>query len=176
AGSSCVLICPLYSNLILVTWKIRLKAGEPCILYYRPDQNRIKTTNCSDSINWNFRPPRDPALEIQQVGIVHEGHYTCEVAAKEGNFHKTYNLMVLVPPRLMLYCDEHRNPVCEAAAGKPAAQISWAPEGNCTHKEEGHDNGTVSVLSRFTDYNTGVVNATCVVSHPAGNQSKSIVC
>ncbi|NXD80627.1 MOR1B protein, partial [Halcyon senegalensis] len=175
-GSSFELTCPHKSTITLVEWKINPKVGQPCTLAYRMDQKRINTTNCSDSMNWKFRTDRDLALEIQQVGISHEGCYTCEVAAQEGNFHETYQLTVLVPPRLMLYCDHHGNPMCEAAAGKPAAQISWAPEGNSTCEEEGHDNGTVTVLSRFTEHSTSVINATCFVSHPAGNQSKSIAC
>ncbi|XP_009958717.1 PREDICTED: cell surface glycoprotein CD200 receptor 1, partial [Leptosomus discolor] len=80
------------------------------------------------------------------------------------------------PPRLTLYCDDHGNPVCEAAGGKPAAQILWVPESNSTPKEEGHDDGTVTVLSKFTAYSSNVTNTTCIVSHPAGNQSKSIPC
>ncbi|NXW60599.1 MOR1A protein, partial [Eurystomus gularis] len=175
-GNSPVLTCPHNSNISLLTWKISPSVGGPCSLSYRADQNKINRTNCSDSMNWQFRPDREPALEIRQVGIDHEGTYTCEVAAREGNFHKTYHLTVLVPPRLTLYRDEHGNPVCEAAAGKPAAQILWVPESNSTSREEGHDNGVVSVLSKFTACSTNVTDATCIVSHPAGNQSKSIAC
>ncbi|NXE20151.1 MOR1A protein, partial [Ardeotis kori] len=175
-GTSCVLTCPPKSNTTMVTWKINPKAGGPCTLGYRADQNKTDSTNCSGSTNWRFRPDWDPALQIQQVGRAHEGNYTCEVVATEGNFHKTYHLTVLVPPRLTLYCDDHGNPVCEAAAGKPAAQISWVPESNSTPEEEGHDKGTVTVLSKFTAHSTDMTNTTCIVSHPAGNQSKSIAC
>ncbi|KAM6211234.1 cell surface glycoprotein CD200 receptor 1-A-like [Sarcoramphus papa] len=175
-GNSSVLACPPKSNITMITWKISPRVGGPCTLGYRADQNKTDRTNCSDSMNWKFRPDRNPTLEIQQVGIAHEGNYTCEVVATEGNFHKTYHLTVLVPPRLTLYCDDHGNPVCEAAAGKPAAQISWVLESNSTPKEEGHDNGTVTVLSKFTAYGTNVTNTTCIASHPAGNQSKSIAC
>ncbi|KAM9245803.1 cell surface glycoprotein CD200 receptor 1-B-like [Leptosomus discolor] len=175
-GSSSVLTCPHKSNITLLTWNISPKVGGPCTLGYRADQNKTGRTNCSDSMNWKFRPDRDPALEIRQVGIAHEGSYTCEVITTEGNFHKTYHLTVLVPPRLTLYCDDHGNPVCEAAGGKPAAQILWVPESNSTPKEEGHDDGTVTVLSKFTAYSSNVTNTTCIVSHPAGNQSKSIPC
>ncbi|KAM6141026.1 cell surface glycoprotein CD200 receptor 1-B-like [Pterocles gutturalis] len=175
-GNSSVLTCPPKPNIIMVTWKISPKVGGPCTLGYRADQNKTDRTNCSDSVNWKFRPESNPALEIRQVGIVHEGNYTCEVVATEGNFHKTYHLTVLVPPRLTLYCDDHGNPVCEAVAERPAAQISWVLESNSTPKEEGHDNGTVTVLSKFTAYSTNVTNATCIVSHPAGNWSESIAC
>ncbi|XP_059680190.1 cell surface glycoprotein CD200 receptor 1-B-like [Gavia stellata] len=175
-GNSPVLTCPSTSNLSMVTWKISPKVGGPCTLGYRADRNKTDRTNCSDSMNWKFRPDRDPALEIRQVGLAHEGNYTCEAVATEGNFHRTYHLTVLVPPRLTLYCDDHGNPVCEAAAGKPAARISWVLESNSTPKEEGHDNGTVTVLSKFPARGTNVTNTTCVVSHPAGNQRESIAC
>ncbi|KAK2540920.1 hypothetical protein Q9233_000973, partial [Columba guinea] len=175
-GNSSVLVCSLKSNTILVTWKISPKTGGSCTLGYRADQNKTDRTNCSDSVNWKFRPDRDPALEIQQVGTVHEGNYTCEVVATEGNFHKTYHLTMLVPPRLILHCDDHGNPVCEAEAGKPPAQISWDLESNSTPREEAHDDGTVTVVSTFTAHGTNVTNRICIVSHPAGNQSKSIAC
>ncbi|KAM6420946.1 cell surface glycoprotein CD200 receptor 1-B-like [Pluvialis apricaria] len=176
AGSSSVLTCTPKSVITTVTWKISPKVGGPCSLGYRADHNTTDRTNCSDSINWKRTPDRDPTLEIQQVGTAHEGNYTCEVVAVDGNFHETYHLTVLVPPRLTLYCDDHGNPVCEAAAGKPAAQISWVLESNSTHMEEGHNNGTVTVLSKFTAYGTNVTDTTCTVSHPAGNWSQSIAC
>ncbi|NXH15281.1 MOR1B protein, partial [Bucco capensis] len=175
-GNSSVLTCPSKSNITMITWKISPKIGGPCTLGYRADQNKTDRTNCSGSMNWKFRPDWDPTLEIQQVETAHEGNYTCEVVATEGNFHKTYNLIVLVPPRLTLYCDAHGNPECKAAAGKPVAQISWVPESNSTPRKEVHGNGTVTVLSKFTAYSTKVTNTTCILSHLAGNQSKSIVC
>ncbi|XP_014802630.1 PREDICTED: cell surface glycoprotein CD200 receptor 1-A-like [Calidris pugnax] len=173
---SSVFTCPQKSNITMVTWKISPKVGGPCTLGYRADQNKTDRTNCSDSMNWKFRPDRDPTLEIRQVKIAHEGNYTCEVVAPEGNFHETHHLTVLVPPKPTLSCDDQGNPVCQAAAGKPAAQISWVRESNSTPNEEGHDDGTVTVLSKFTAHSTKVTNATCIVSHPAGNWSASIAC
>ncbi|NXJ61535.1 MOR1A protein, partial [Rostratula benghalensis] len=175
-GSNSELNCTQKSNITMVTWKINPKVGGHCSLGYRADWNKTNRTNCSDSMNWKSRPDQDPTLEIRRVKIAHEGNYTCEVAAPEGNFHRIYHLTVLVPPRFTLYCDDQGNPVCKAAAGKPAAQISWVLESNSTPNEEGHDNGTVTVFSKFTAYGNKVTNTTCIVSHPAGNWSKSIVC
>ncbi|NXK26298.1 MOR1A protein, partial [Arenaria interpres] len=174
--SSSRFACSQKSNITMVTWKISPKVGGHCTLGYRADRNKTDRTNCSDSMNWKFRPDRDPSLEIRQVKIAHEGNYTCELVAAEGNFHKTYQLTVLVRPKLTLYCDDQGNPVCQAVAGKPAAQISWIRESNSTSSEEGHDNGTVTVFSKFTAHSTKVTNTTCIVSHPAGNQSESIAC
>uniref|UniRef100_A0A8C8AGT5 Ig-like domain-containing protein n=1 Tax=Otus sunia TaxID=257818 RepID=A0A8C8AGT5_9STRI len=175
-GSSSVFDCPLKSNVTMVTWKINPKVGGSCTLGYRADQNKTDRTNCSDSIHWKFRPDRDPTLEIRRVEIAHEGDHTCEVVTTEGNFHKTHHLTVLAPPRLSLYCDDHGVPVCEAVAGKPPAQVSWVLESTSSPKEEAHDNGTVTVLSKFTAHSANRTNTTCIVSHPAGNQSKSIAC
>ncbi|XP_074672870.1 cell surface glycoprotein CD200 receptor 1-B-like [Strix aluco] len=175
-GSSSVLTCSPKSNITMVTWKINPKVGGFCTLGYRADQNKTDRTNCSDSINWKLRPDHDPTLEMRQVEIAHEGDYTCEVVATDGNFYKTHHLTVLAPPRLTLYCDDHGVPVCEAAAGKPPAQISWVLESTSIPKEDAHDNGTVTVLSKFTALSTNRTNTTCIVSHPAGNQSKSIAC
>ncbi|NXH81854.1 MOR1A protein, partial [Edolisoma coerulescens] len=179
-GDSSVLTCPLKGNITMLIWKTSPKVGGPCSLIYRADMNMTERTNCSDNINWTFRPGLAPALEIRQVGIAQEGNYTCGIFSPEGIFCTTYRLTVLAPPRPSLYCDEQGSPVCEAAAGKPPAQLSWVPESNCTAEEKGHDNGTVTVLSRFTASNTSVTNmtnvTTCKVSHPAGNWSESIVC
>ncbi|KAM6144802.1 cell surface glycoprotein CD200 receptor 1 [Phoenicopterus ruber ruber] len=175
-GNSTVLTCPDKSNINMITWKISPKVGGSCTLGYRADTKETNRTNCSDSMNWKFRPDWNPALDIQQVGIAHEGSYTCELVATEGNFEQMYHLTVLVPPRPSLYCDEDEKPVCQAAAGKPAAQISWVLESNSTPEEERHDNGTVTVLSKLTAHSTNVTNATCIVSHPAVNWSESIAC
>ncbi|KFO73275.1 Cell surface glycoprotein CD200 receptor 1-B, partial [Cuculus canorus] len=175
-GKSSVLTCSPKSDTIMATWRISSKVGGFCTLGYRADVNKTKRANCSDSVDWKFRPDQDLALEIRQVGIADEGNYTCQLIELDGNFWKTYHLTVLVPPRLILSCDDHGNPVCKAATGKPAAQISWVLESNSTSEEEDHVNGTVTVLSRFTAYSTNMINTTCIVSHPTGNQSKSIVC
>ncbi|NWY23990.1 MOR1B protein, partial [Pheucticus melanocephalus] len=176
-GNSQVLTCPLKGNITLLRWTITPKAGGLCTLVYRADKNETHRTTCSDNINLTFRAGEPPALEIRQVGIAQEGNYSCEVASTEGNFHTRYHLTVLVPPRLSLSCDEQGSPVCEAAAGKPQAQLSWVPEGSSTAEEKCHDNGTVTVLSKFTACSTNVTNVTtCMVSHPAGNWSQTIAC
>ncbi|NWW10618.1 MOR1A protein, partial [Oreocharis arfaki] len=178
-GDSSVLTCPLEGSVTMLTWTTSPKAGGTCSLVYRADMNMTET-NCSDNINLTFRPGLAPALEIQQVGIAQEGNYICNMVSTDGIFYMMYHLTVLAPPRPRLYCDEQGSPVCEAAAGKPPAQLSWVPESSCTAREKGHDNGTVTVLSRFTASNTSMANvtdvATCTVSHPAGNWSQSIAC
>ncbi|NXM75504.1 MOR1A protein, partial [Serilophus lunatus] len=175
-GDSTVLECSLKPNMTMVLWKISPKVGGPCILIYRPDTDTTNRTNCSNNMNWKFKPDQNPALEIWRVGIAQEGTYTCEVAAVDGSFPRMYHLTVLVPPRPRLYCDDHGSPVCEAAAGKPPAQVSWVLESNSTPEKESHDNGTVTVLSRFTACSTNVTNTTCMVFHPTGNWSQSIAC
>ncbi|NWR30448.1 MOR1B protein, partial [Tachuris rubrigastra] len=175
-GESSVFTCPPKPNITVLTWKIYPKVGGPCILGYRADTNMTDRTNCSDSMKWKGRPDLVPDLEIQQVGIAQEGNYICEVATPDGNFHSIYHLTVLVPPRLSLYCDEHGHPVCEAAAGKPPAKVSWLPQNNSSLEEERHDNRTVTVLNRLTAYGTNVTDITCMVFHPAGNWNESIAC
>ncbi|NWW00043.1 MOR1A protein, partial [Machaerirhynchus nigripectus] len=179
-GDSSVLTCPLKGTITMLMWTTSPKAGVHCSLVYRAVTNMINRTNCSDNMNLTFRPDLAPALEIRQVGIAQEGNYTCAVASAEGVFNMMYHLTVLVPPRLSLYCDEQGSPVCEAAVGKPPAQLSWVPESSSTAERKGHDNGTVTVLSRFTAGSTRGTNmtnvTTCVVSHPAGNWSQSIAC
>ncbi|NXO71871.1 MOR1B protein, partial [Phainopepla nitens] len=177
AGNSSVLTCLFNGQISMLTWKITPKVGGLCRLVYRADMNMTERENCSDNINWTFRAGLAPALEIQQVGIGQEGNYTCDAASAEGNFCTRYHLTVLVPPRLSLYCDEQGSPVCEAAAGKPRAQLSWVPESSSTAEEHCHHNETVTVLSKLTACSTNVTSVTtCMVSHPAGNWSHSIAC
>ncbi|XP_047914022.2 cell surface glycoprotein CD200 receptor 1-B-like isoform X1 [Anser cygnoides] len=175
-GHSAVMTCPNKPDATMVTWKISPKIGGPCTLGYRADQKKVDRTNCSDRVNCEFRSNQSYALEIQQVGMADEGNYSCEVVTQEGNFHQMYQLTVLVPPRLSLYCDDHRNPVCKAAAGRPAAEISWVPENNSMTETDSHDNGTVTVLSRFTAHSTDEKTVTCMVYHTTLNETKSIAC
>ncbi|NXR47017.1 MOR1B protein, partial [Hippolais icterina] len=176
-GNSSVLTCHFKGNATVLTWKITPKVGGLCTLGYRTDTDMADRKNCSDNINWKLRAGLAPALEIQQVGIAQEGNYLCEVASTDGNFRTTYHLTVLAPPRLSHYCDEQGSAVCEAAAGKPPAQLSWLPESSSSAEEKCHDNGTVTVLSKLTACGTNGSNVTtCMVSHPAGNWSQSIAC
>ncbi|NXN90300.1 MOR1B protein, partial [Bombycilla garrulus] len=173
-GHSSVLTCLFKEQASMLAWDITLKVGGPCILVYRADKN-ITERNCSNNINWKFRAGLAPDLEIKQVGIGQEGNYICNTASTYGNFRIRYHLTVLVPPRLSLYCDEQGRSVCEAAAGKPRAQLSWVSGSSSSAEEQCHDNGTVTVLSKLTACNVTNVT-TCMVSHPAGNWSQSIAC
>uniref|UniRef100_A0A8C9LDV9 Ig-like domain-containing protein n=1 Tax=Pavo cristatus TaxID=9049 RepID=A0A8C9LDV9_PAVCR len=178
-GHSTVMTCPNNTNITMVTWKISPKTGGQCILAYLIDQNKTERTNCSwlnSRINWRPRPDWDRALEIQQVGMADEGNYTCEEVNADGNFHLLYHLTVLVSPRMALYCDDHGNLVCEAETVKPAAEILWVPESNSTPRADSHDNGTVTVLSRFSASSTSGKNPTCIVSHATLNETKSLAC
>ncbi|XP_032303446.1 cell surface glycoprotein CD200 receptor 1-B-like isoform X7 [Coturnix japonica] len=174
-GDSAVMTCPNVTKLTMVTWKISPKTGGWCSLAHLKG-HRKERTNCSDRINWRSRPEWDQALEIRQVGMADEGNYTCEVVNFDGNFHHHYHLTVLVSPRMALYCDDHGNPVCEAETVKPAAEIWWVPESNSTPRADSHDNGTVTVVSRFTAHSTSGENPTCIVSHATLNETKSIAC
>ncbi|KAM9204112.1 cell surface glycoprotein CD200 receptor 1-A-like [Mergus octosetaceus] len=175
-GHSAVMTCPNRTGATMVTWKISPKIGGPCTLGFRADQNLVDRTNCSDSVKSEFKSEQFYALEIQQVGMADEGNYSCEVVNQEGNFHQMYQLTVLVPPRLSLYCENHSNPVCEAAAGRPAAEILWVPENNSMTEIDSHDNDTVTVLSRFTAHSTDRKTVTCMVYHATLNETMSTDC
>ncbi|XP_010226456.1 PREDICTED: cell surface glycoprotein CD200 receptor 1-A-like, partial [Tinamus guttatus] len=175
-GGSLVLTCPNKSEVLLVTWKIKPKAGGHCILGYRADWKQSNRTNCTENITWKSGPEHDPALQIQPVQRASEGNYTCETAAGAGNFHMTYHLTVLVPPKVAVYCDSRGNPVCQAAAGKPPARISWVPRSSSSPEHEDLGDGTATVRSTFMGNGSDVKNATCLVSHPAMNHNQSVAC
>ncbi|XP_050816862.1 LOW QUALITY PROTEIN: cell surface glycoprotein CD200 receptor 1 [Gopherus flavomarginatus] len=175
AGSSVSLTCGDISraDLVVVTWKIRPRTGNHCALAYRTDQNKTDRTNCSERMDWKSSPETDSALQIRQVTLTDEGCYICEAVTSGGNLHRTYTLTVLVPPEVTLTCDSNGTAVCKAAAGKPAAQISWDPNGDPRTELENHTDGIVTVLSIYSPRETSI---TCLVSHPAWNTSQSKEC
>ncbi|NXG09401.1 MO2R1 protein, partial [Sakesphorus luctuosus] len=174
-GHEAVLSCPYIFkvSLVMVTWK--KKCSSCCLLAYRGDQNKTSKINCSERIVWKYSPDSDPALRIYPVNLGDEGNYTCEITNSEGNFYYSYSLTVIVPPTVTLTYDKSRGTVCQASAGKPAADISWIPAGNPNTEEEfHHPNGTVTRVSYTGWGNSTLSTVTCLVTHPATNQTLSI--
>ncbi|XP_006074081.2 cell surface glycoprotein CD200 receptor 1 [Bubalus kerabau] len=173
-----VLTCPpvLWTSVLVVTWEMVLRGKPPCFRAYRRDTNQTTRGNCTDKrITWASRPDENPALQVDPVTITHDGNYTCQIVTSDGNFQHEYHLQVLVPPEVTLIQTEKGTAVCKAAAGKPAAQISWTPEGDCvTEQEPSWDSGTVTVQSTCRWGGRHVLNVSCSVSHLAGSKSLSI--
>ncbi|XP_032755539.1 cell surface glycoprotein CD200 receptor 2 [Rattus rattus] len=177
-GKKGLLCCPSspLTKAVLITWIITLRGQPPCIIAYKADTRETHESNCSDrSITWAFTSDLSPNLQISAVALQHEGHYLCDIVVPDGNFQNIYDLQVLVPPEVTHFPGENRTTVCEAIAGKPAAQISWTPDGDCVTKTESHSNGTVTVRSMCNWEQSNVSVVFCVVSHlTTGNQSLSI--
>ncbi|XP_019303619.2 cell surface glycoprotein CD200 receptor 1-like [Panthera pardus] len=176
-GYKGILSCPLISltTVLVTTWEIILRDKPSCTRAYRKDTNETRAINCSDeTISWDSRPDRNPALQIDRVAITHDGYYRCEVVTTHGHFYHGYHLTVLVPPDVTLFQLENGTIVCRAAAGKPAAQISWTPGGDCHTVEEplGNDTVTVQSLCRWEDHR--VFKVSCFVYHLTGNRNLSI--
>uniref|UniRef100_A0A672U7I9 Ig-like domain-containing protein n=1 Tax=Strigops habroptila TaxID=2489341 RepID=A0A672U7I9_STRHB len=169
AGHEAVLSCPSASevSLLMVIWKT--KCSTCCLLAYRSDHNETRRLNCSERMTWKYSPESDPALRIYPVNLGDEGNYTCEVVSTAGNFLFFSFLTVIVPPTVSLTFDKSTGAVCQASAGKPAADIFWIPPSNhSTGEEVHHPNGTVTRLSWV---NSNLSTVTCLVTHPATNQS-----
>ncbi|NXG21381.1 MOR1A protein, partial [Grallaria varia] len=174
-GHEAVLSCPYVFkvSLLMVTWK--KKCNSCCLLAYRGDRKETTKINCSERIVWEYSPGRDPALRIYPVNLGDEGNYSCEIANSEGNFYFSSSLTVIVPPTVTLSYDESRGAVCQASAAKPAADISWIPaSSHSTEEEFQHPNGTVTRVSYTGWGNSTFPTATCLVTHPATNQTLSI--
>ncbi|XP_034514350.1 cell surface glycoprotein CD200 receptor 1 isoform X1 [Ailuropoda melanoleuca] len=172
-----VLACPPASltNVLIIRWDINLRGKPSCSRAYRRDNNETSERNCTDErISWESRPDLNPALQIGPVAMTHEGYYRCEVAAQEGNFGLGYHLQVSVPPEVTLFRGSNGSIVCRAAAGKPAAQISWTPQGDCHTVEQQLGNGVVTVQSTCQWEDGQVSNVSCSVSHVTGNKSVSL--
>ncbi|XP_043365711.1 cell surface glycoprotein CD200 receptor 1-B-like isoform X5 [Dermochelys coriacea] len=158
-----------------VVWKIRPKTGSHCLLAYRVDTNKTDKTNCNERMTWESSPYHNPALQIHPVRLADEGNYTCEIANSDGTFCLVSALTVLVPPAVTLTHDSNGVVVCHASAGKPAAEISWAQgSGRSTENKTHHTNGTVTTLSSMPMINSTNAHVTCLVTHPAMNQTQTI--
>ncbi|XP_070948526.1 cell surface glycoprotein CD200 receptor 2 isoform X2 [Macaca nemestrina] len=170
-----VLCCPpiAFRNLIIITWEIILRSQPSCTKSYRKETNETKETNCTDErITWVSTPDQNSDLQIRPVAITHDGYYRCIMTTPDGNFHRGYHLQVLVTPEVTLFQSRNRTAVCKAVAGKPAAQISWIPAGDCAPTEHEYwGNGTVTVKSTCHWEGHNVSTVTCHVSHLTGNKS-----
>ncbi|XP_009941581.1 cell surface glycoprotein CD200 receptor 1-B-like [Opisthocomus hoazin] len=174
AGHEAVLSCPYVSkvSLLMVTWKTTCSTC--CLLAYRSDYNKTRRLNCSERMTWKYSPDSDPALRIYPVNLGDEGNYTCEIASTSGNFLLFSSLTVIVPPAVTLTSDS-RTAICQASAGKPAAEISWIPASNHSIEEEvHHPNGTVTRVSYIGWVHSTLPTITCLVTHPATNQTLSL--
>ncbi|XP_030900897.2 cell surface glycoprotein CD200 receptor 2-like [Melopsittacus undulatus] len=168
AGHEVVLSCPYVSkaSLLMVIWK--MKCSTCCLLAYRSDHNETRKLNCSERMTWKYSPDSDFDLRIYPVTLGDEGNYTCEIVSTAGNFLFFSFLTVIVPPTVTLTFDKSTGAVCQASAGKPAADISWFPPNIASTSEVHHPNGTVT---RVSWVNTTLSTVTCLVTHPATNQS-----
>ncbi|XP_052013783.1 cell surface glycoprotein CD200 receptor 2-like isoform X2 [Apodemus sylvaticus] len=173
-GTNTLLCCPSIplTNTLLITWIITPRGQPSCIISYKMVTREIDGTNClGRSITWASTPDLSPDLQISAVALQHEGNYSCEIITPDGNFQKVYDLQVLVLPEVTYFPGKNRSAVCEAIAGKPAAQISWTPDGDCVTKNELHSNGTVTVRSTCHWEHNYVPAVFCQVYHVTGNQS-----
>ncbi|XP_055481220.1 cell surface glycoprotein CD200 receptor 2-like [Psammomys obesus] len=176
-GKKVLLSCPpvTLTKALVITWVITPRGGPVCIIAYKADTKETRENNCTDRrITWASTPDLSPDLQITTVALEHAGYYSCEIAASECYCQKGHDLQVLVPPEVTLFSGENRTAVCEASAGKPAAQIFWTPDGDCATKSEPHSNGTVTVRSTCHWEQNNVSAVVCSVSHSTGNRTLSI--
>ncbi|XP_045396248.1 cell surface glycoprotein CD200 receptor 1-like [Lemur catta] len=175
--TNAVLHCPrTLTRVVLTRWEIILRDKPSCTKAHRSDTNETKEINCTDDrITWASRPSQNPDLQIAPVAVTHDGYYRCVMVTPDGNFNHNYHLQVLVSPEATLSLSRNRTAVCKAVAGKPAAQISWTPEGDdCVTEQEYWGNGTVTVQSTCSWEVPDVTTVACSVSHLTGNRSLCI--
>ncbi|XP_034371654.1 cell surface glycoprotein CD200 receptor 2-like [Arvicanthis niloticus] len=173
-GTKALLCCPSIplTKAVSIKWIINLRGWTSCINGYKVETRGTYETDCMGrNITWASTPDDSNDLQISSVALQHEGHYSCEIVTHVGNFLKVYDFQVLVPPEVTYFPGKNRTAVCEAIAGKLAAQISWTPDGDCVTKNESHSNGTVTVRSTCHWEQNNVSAVSCWVSHLTGNQT-----
>ncbi|XP_054830607.1 cell surface glycoprotein CD200 receptor 1 [Eublepharis macularius] len=171
-GTSVTLVYPWqWQRTLLTVWNVKFKNGTKCHLSYMSSKN-VSHTNCSEkNINWLSRPDQEYALLIKPLKIFNEGTYKCSSSIDTGTFSHEYALTVLVPPQVILTYDHDGTAVCMAAAGKPAAQITWGLKGYSSTVKKTLPNGTETTISTYNITSSQEYNVTCYISHPAWNKS-----
>ncbi|XP_061485528.1 cell surface glycoprotein CD200 receptor 1 [Rhineura floridana] len=174
-GKAVILNCPPKRHKLIVSWNVNLKNGTICYLSYMSERN-VTDRNCSTVfMKWLSRPDKESSLHITSPQIFSEGIYKCSTATANGTFSHEHALTVLVPPKTSLTYDNINGiAICKAAAGKPAADISWVPQGEYYTKNESLHNGTQTVTSVYNTNNSKEDEVTCVISHPAWKESFNI--
>ncbi|XP_066477358.1 cell surface glycoprotein CD200 receptor 1 [Tiliqua scincoides] len=168
-GTEIKLDCPQWTNR-LITWTATFRNGKYCYLSYMSSSN-VSVSNCSKNVNWVSRPDQEFALHIKPLQISSEGIYKCSIATSLGTFSHEHDLTVLVPPKVSLtYHDDNGTAECKAAAGKPAAKISWMPQGEYKTENETLPNGTETIISIYNITSVKDNNVTCFISHLAWNE------
>ncbi|XP_026537546.1 cell surface glycoprotein CD200 receptor 1 isoform X2 [Notechis scutatus] len=168
-GTTIELHCPP-ERYNLVIWKVNFNSGLHCHLSFKRENNTI-ARNCSkDIMDWVSRPEEDSAVQIKSFQMSSEGIYRCFIATAKGMLNHEHELSLSVPPQVSL---THANgtAVCKAAAGKPAAGISWNPPGDSQNVTEIFPNGTKTVISTYNMKNVNKDKLTCVISHPTWGTS-----
>ncbi|XP_006864269.1 PREDICTED: cell surface glycoprotein CD200 receptor 1-like [Chrysochloris asiatica] len=159
----------------MVSWKITHRNQTNCLKAYRRDRDETVDTNCTDTgVTWASRPDQNPALLIDPVTFMHEGIYSCEMVTTKANFQHDYHLHVPVPLEVSIFQNDTRTVVCKAVSGKPAAWITWTPEGKCVTEQENQKNGGVFVQSTCYWEKDNVSTVTCSVFHWTGIKSLSL--
>ncbi|XP_053160943.1 cell surface glycoprotein CD200 receptor 1 isoform X2 [Hemicordylus capensis] len=162
--------CPPHRHGLIV-WNAKFKNGTHCFMSYATERNNLQR-NCSNNMNWTTSPDRDTSLHIKPLYLFNEGVYKCTIAIDNGTYSNEYTLTILVPPQVSLtHNDSGGTAVCKAAAGKPAPQISWDPQGYSTIMNETLLNGTETFTSTYNITSAKGNTLTCFVFHQAGNKS-----
>ncbi|XP_055359081.1 poliovirus receptor isoform X2 [Betta splendens] len=169
-------------QLTMVTWIYEPKDGERInIAVFHPsfDPN-YPDSPLKGRVSFTPSPPNlnSPSIQINDVMMSDEGKYICEYATyPSGNEQGITYLVMLAKPQnaaSVVTVVEGSTPVvvarCEAANGRPAAQISWetTAQGNATLGSKPGVNNTVNVTSEYrmvpTPDDDGREIA-CVVTH-----------
>ncbi|XP_063161729.1 cell surface glycoprotein CD200 receptor 1 isoform X2 [Candoia aspera] len=167
-GTTIELHCPS-ERYNMTVWKVYFKNGTQCYLSFKRENNTI-ARNCSMNMDWVSRPEEESAVQIKSFQMFSEGMYRCFIATAKGMLNNEYKLTILVPPKVSL-THEHGTAVCKAAAGKPAAQISWNLPGDFKTVSEILPNGTKTIISTYNLSKVKEDELTCFISHPTLKKS-----
>ncbi|XP_039183297.1 cell surface glycoprotein CD200 receptor 1 isoform X2 [Crotalus tigris] len=170
-GTTIELHCPA-ERYNLTVWRVNFENGTYCLLSFKRENNSI-ARNCSMNMDWVSRPEENSAVQIKSFQMFNEGIYRCFIATAKGMLNNEYELSLSVSPQVSL-TQANGTYVCKAAAGKPAARISWNPPGDSQNITEILANGTKTVISTYNMKNVNEDKLTCLISHPTGGKSLNL--
>ncbi|XP_017951561.1 nectin-1 isoform X1 [Xenopus tropicalis] len=147
-----------------VTWQKSTNGSKQNVAIYNPSMGMAILPPYKERVSFLSPSFRDGTIKLTRLQLEDEGAYICEFATfPTGNRESQLNLTVLAKPvnhmegtskQLIAVPGSTKKVVvatCISANGKPPSSVNWETKlkGEAEFQEIKHDNGTVTVISRY---------------------------